>query len=155
MRFSLTLGAIMVWAAPVFADAAQEALDLINKNRAQVGCAALVMVPQLLAAAKGHATAMAEQNFFSHTGKDGSKMGQRIKAQGYRGRKMAENIAAGQRSAGDAVAAWMSSAGHNRNILDCDFTETGLAMVYQADDQPLKGNSYPFQYYWVQTFGQR
>lgn len=155
MRFSLTFVAIVVWAGPVFADVAQEALDLINKNRAQVGCAALVMTPKLLAAAQGHATAMAEQNFFSHTGKDGSKMGQRMKAQGYRGRKLAENIAAGQRSAGDAVAAWMSSAGHKRNILDCDFTETGLAMVYQADDQPLKGYSYPFQYYWVQTFGQR
>ncbi len=155
MRFSLIMAVMILLSRPAFSEVAQDALDMINKSRVQAGCRALVMQPQLRAAAQGHAAAMAAQDFFSHTGKSGSKMGQRIKAQGYQGRKLAENIAAGQQTAGDVVAAWMSSVGHKRNILDCDFTETGLAVVYQADDQPLKGNSYPFNYYWVQTFGQR
>jgi len=51
------------------------------------------------------------------------------------------------------VEVWMQSAGHRQNILNCAYKETGLAVVHQPDDQPIKGNSYPFYYYWVQTFG--
>lgn len=155
MRFSVILVAMILASGPVFADAQGDALALINDARAKAGCAALTMQPQLQAAAKGHATAMAVKNFFSHTGKNGSKMVQRIKAAGYRGRKLAENIAAGQKTPQAAVQAWLDSPGHRRNMLDCDFSETGLAMVYQADDAPLAGNAYAMKYYWVQTFGQR
>jgi len=139
-------------AGPASADLAEDALVLINQQRAAAGCPALRMQPQLLAAAKGHASAMATQNFFSHTSKNGAKFNQRIRAQGYNG-KLAENIAAGYGNASDVVENWMKSSGHRRNIMTCGFTETGLAVVYQADDQPIKGNSGALRYYWVQTFG--
>jgi uncharacterized protein YkwD len=144
---------MMLAATPVWADAQGDALALVNKARA--GCAALVVNPQLQAAAERHATAMAQQNFFSHTGADGSKMQGRIQAQGYNGRKLAENIAAGQPTAQDVVAGWLKSAGHKRNMLDCDFTETGLALVDQPDDKPLAGNAAAYRYYWVQVFARR
>lgn len=151
MRF-LTV-TLLLAAAPVWAEG--DALALVNQARAGVGCGALVINPQLQAAAEIHAAAMAKQNFFSHTGADGSKMQGRITAQGYNGRKLAENIAAGQATAKEVVAGWLKSAGHKRNILDCDFTETGLARVDQPDDQPLAGKAYPYRYYWVQVFGRR
>lgn len=151
MRF---LSVVMLLAAgPVWADAERDALALVNQAR--VGCGALKNDPQLQAAAEGHAKAMAEQDFFGHRGQDGSKMQDRIAAQGYRGRKLAENIAAGQPTAQKVVAVWLKSAGHQRNMLDCDFTDTGLALVVQGDDQPLAGQSYAYHSYWVQVFGRR
>ena len=95
---------------------------------------------------------MAEQNFFGHAGKDGSRFSSRIKGQGYSYRTAAENIAAGQKSASQVVASWLKSSGHRRNILNCRMTETGIALVYQADDRPIRGNPAPLRYYWVQVF---
>lgn len=144
---------LLLAATPVWGDAETDALALVNQARA--GCGALILNPQLQAAAEGHAKAMAQQNFFSHTGADGSKMQDRIAAQGYNGRKLAENIAAGQPTAKEVVAGWLKSPGHRRNMLDCDFTETGLALVDQANDKPLAGKSAAYRYYWVQVFGRR
>lgn len=138
--------------APVGA-AEKEVLDLINQQRATAGCGPLAMQVQLTAAARGHSDAMAVQNFFSHNGKRGSTMPRRVKAQGYAGRFLAENIAAGQSSAGNVVTTWMQSAGHRRNILNCRYTETGIALTYQANDAPIKGSRYGLHYYWVQVFG--
>jgi len=112
----------------------------------------LRMNAKLTAAAKSHARAMAEQNFFGHSGADGSRLSSRIKRQGYRYRAAAENIAAGQTSAGKVVQGWLKSSGHRRNILNCEMKETGIALVYQPDDKPLRGNPAPFRYYWVQVF---
>jgi uncharacterized protein YkwD len=143
----------LLFTAPALLAQEAEALSAINAHRANKGCDPLVLQPQLQAAAEGHANNMATQDFFSHNGKDGSKFSRRIKAEGYGGSRIAENIAAGQKSGSDVVAAWMASAGHKRNILDCRFTHTGLAMAYQSDDQPIKGSSHALKYYWVQTFG--
>lgn len=129
-----------------------QVLELINQKRAQGGCEPLVMQGQLKAAAQGHANAMAVKNFFGHASKNGAKFSSRIKAQGYRGRKYAENIAAGYASAEKVVAIWMNSSGHRVNIMNCSYTETGIALAYQEDDAPLPGSDYPMRYYWVQEF---
>jgi|LauGreSBDMM110SN_4_FD.fasta_scaffold211308_2 uncharacterized protein YkwD len=129
------------------------ALSLINSARAKAGCAVLAVSPKLQSAAAGHAKAMARQNFFSHTGKNGSTAKSRINASGYGWSAIAENIAAGQSSAKEVVSTWLASAGHKKNMLNCTYTQTGLAVIYQADDAPLKGYQYPFKYYWVQVFG--
>lgn len=139
----------------VFANEEAKALTAINAARVKAGCAALEVNPKLQAAAKGHAMAMAEKNFFSHTGKNGSKLSGRAKAQGYRFSQLAENIAIGQSSAVEVVRSWMGSPGHRRNALDCGLKETGIAMVYQADDKPIEGMKHPMKYYWVQVFGTR
>ena len=47
---------------------------------------------------------------------------------------------------------WLASAGHRKNILDCALSETGIAVVYQPDDKPLKGQKYAMKYYWVEVF---
>ena len=149
LLLSLALAASPVAAA----SPAETVLSAVNAARAKAGCQPLRMNAKLTAAAKAHAKAMAEQNFFGHAGKDGSRMSSRIKRQGYSYRTAAENIAAGYRSAGQVVSGWLKSAGHRRNMLDCRMRETGIAVVYQADDRPIRGNSAPLRYYWVQVLG--
>ena len=144
--------ALAVAGSPVAAGPADSVLTAVNAARAKAGCGPLRLNGKLVAAARAHARAMAEQNFFGHAGKDGSRFSSRIKGQGYSYRTAAENIAAGQKSAGQVVASWMKSSGHRRNILDCRMKETGIALVYQADDRPIRGNRAALRYYWVQVF---
>lgn len=144
--------AFAVAGSPVAAGPADSVLTAINAARAKAGCGPLRLNGKLVAAAKAHARAMAEQNFFGHAGKDGSRFSSRIAGQGYSYRTAAENIAAGQKSASQVVNSWLKSSGHRRNILNCRMTETGIALVYQADDRPIRGNPAPLRYYWVQVF---
>lgn len=156
MRALVTALALAMAVTPA-AVVAQEAevLQMVNKERAKKGCAPLKMNSQLTAAAKGHANAMAKQNFFSHKGKGGSTLRSRASGAGYKGRKLGENIAAGWPTPAKAVEQWMNSSGHRKNILTCAFKDTGIAMVYDPNDAPLPGNSYAMKYYWVQVFGSR
>ncbi|MEL6327522.1 MAG: CAP domain-containing protein, partial [Cyanobacteria bacterium J06626_23] len=95
-------------------------------------------------AAQAHAEDMARRGELSHTGGDGSSMGDRIAATGYRYRAAGENVACGSARASATLQQWMGSPGHRQNILNPDFTEIGFG---QADGQ---GNCSP---YWVQVFG--
>jgi uncharacterized protein YkwD len=152
-RLSWASGLLLAVAGgPLAAGPADAVLSAVNAARAEAGCGPLRMNAKLAAAARGHATAMAEQDFFGHSGKDGSRFSTRIKRQGYSYSTAAENIAAGQRTAGQVVASWLKSPGHRRNILNCAMRDTGIALVYQADDRPIRGNPAPLRYYWVQVF---
>lgn len=148
--FALTLAG----GTPAAAGPEDLVLTAVNAARAKAGCGPLEVDPRLAAAATSHARAMADQDFFAHVGKDGSRLSARIARQGYSYRAAAENIAAGQDSAREVVASWLGSAGHRRNILDCGMTDTGIAVVYQPDDKPIPGSSAPLRYYWVQVFAQ-
>lgn len=149
----VALALILAAPAPVAADAPQSVLASINAVRAKAGCGPLKFNKALMAAAQGHARNMAEQNFFSHRDKTGRGITGRVRSQGYRYGMVAENIAAGQESPGEAVQAWLDSPGHRKNILNCKYRETGIAMVYQPDDKPLRGQRMALRYYWVQVFG--
>jgi uncharacterized protein YkwD len=137
----------------------QQVLALINQARHDNGCNVdLVMSDKLTDAAYGHSRDMALNNYFSHTGSDGSTMVTRVQAQGYSFSWLAENIAAGYSTPKDAVDGWMNSSGHRANILNCNLRETGIGYYYQGDDQPnvhLDGGSMggPYGYYWTQDFG--
>jgi uncharacterized protein YkwD len=131
---------------------AKEVLAILNAARTKAGCSPLKINQKLMAAAKTHATNMAQKNFFGHANADGSKFSKRVKRQGYKYRMVAENIAAGQQTARQAALSWLKSAGHRRNILNCKMKDTGIAVAYQADDKPIMGNSKPYYYYWVQVF---
>ncbi|WP_210408295.1 CAP domain-containing protein [Allokutzneria sp. NRRL B-24872] len=126
---------------------AQLVLDLTNGHRAEAGCPALTPNPQLAASAQAHSEDMAAQNYFSHTGKDGSDPGQRMARAGYVGRSWAENIAAGYRDAEKTVRQWMNSEGHRKNILNCDLRELGVGFVSKPGTR--------YTTYWTQNFGTR
>lgn len=98
----------------------------------------------LTAAATEHSNNMANYNFFSHTGLDGSTVGTRVTAQGYTWSHVSENIAGGLSSAQVVVDGWMSSEGHCTNIMNAEVTERGLACHVNSDAN--------YQYYWTQVF---
>lgn len=123
----------------------QEALDLVNAARAvarQCGdhgffpvAAPLAWNTKLYNAALGHSDNMANLNFFSHTGQDGSSAGDRISAQDYNWNSYNENIAAGQATVEIAVQAWIDSPGHCANIMSQSIDEMGLGHVYLSTSQ--------------------
>ena len=55
---------------------------------------------------------------------------------------VAENIASGQSTPGEAIRDWMNSAGHRANILNARYTRIGAA-AYRGPDG---------QVYWCQQF---
>ncbi|MGD1839666.1 MAG: CAP domain-containing protein [Thermonemataceae bacterium] len=111
-------------------------LELINNHRAEgVTCgnqereavAPLVWNDQLAQAALDHSNDMQQNDYFSHTGLDGSSHGQRAKRAGYTGSPVSENIASGQRSEERVVEAWMQSEGHCKAIMREGITEIAIA----------------------------
>ena len=104
-------------------------LAAINSSRAAQGRSALDYSPRLEAVARAHGEDMARKGFFSHTGSDGSEIGQRLSRGGYTFCFGAENIALGQPSLEVVMASWMKSPGHRRNILSRKAKDVGLARV--------------------------
>lgn len=152
LRFcTFVAGALLAF--PLHAGGAEDqALGLVNIARSKAGCAALRIEARLTAAAFGHARDMAEQDFFDHKGSDGSRFSTRIARQGYPFRAGAENIAAGYTDPQKTVAQWLQSKGHAKNMLNCGYDKTGIAMYYQPDDAPIEGNGFALRAYWVQVF---
>lgn len=100
----------------------------------------------LASAALAHSADMAKQRYFNHKAPDGSTVGERALQAGYRWRKVGENIAAGQESAEEAVAGWLTSPGHCANIMNPGFSEMGAAYGFStARELP--------RVYWTQVFG--
>ena len=108
----------MAAAAPADPSAEGQVLALINAQRAAAGCGALVADRALAAVARAHSADMRDRDFFSHTNPDGLDPFERAAAAGLYAR--AENIAYGQPDPAAVMAAWMNSAGHRANILDCE-----------------------------------
>ncbi|MEH6355336.1 MAG: CAP domain-containing protein [Marinobacter sp.] len=99
---------------------------------------------KLADAAQAHSEDMAELDFFSHTGSDGSQIGERVNDRSYRWSAVGENIAAGQNSVGEVVDAWLSSPGHCANIMRAQFSEMGAAKIEAPSSQ--------YSPYWTQVF---
>jgi uncharacterized protein YkwD len=121
----------------------QQVVQLVNAQRARVGCRALVVDARLARAAQAHSADMANRRYFSHTSLDGRTFVQRIRAQGYPGTRLGENIAAGYRTPSAVMTAWMKSPGHRANILNCRFTAIGVGYATGG----------PYGTYWTQDFG--
>jgi uncharacterized protein YkwD len=93
-----------------------ELLRLINQHRQANGQGPLSMDSSLTKAAQDHTDWMQATGTFSHTGKNGSSMGDRIQAVGGQPNPSAENIAESS-TPQSAFNLWRNSAGHNRNML--------------------------------------
>jgi len=129
-------------------DFEEQVVILTNQQRLANGCGPVMMDYRLRAAAEGHSQDMAINDFFSHTGSDGSSAGDRIEAQGYDWSRWGENIAAGYSSPESVVAGWMASSGHRANILNCSFIHIGVGYYYLQNDT---GNV-NYRHYWTQVF---
>ncbi|ESA32232.1 scp-like extracellular [Leptolyngbya sp. Heron Island J] len=128
---------------------AQEVLSLTNEFRAEHGLSPLTMSQELTITAQNYAQLMAEQDFFSHIGTDGSAPWDRAAAQGYTARAVGENIAAGQDTPAEVVREWIRSDSHRQNLLNPDYTELGVG-YFALEDDPGQVN---YGHYWTQLFG--
>lgn len=127
---------------------AARVVALVNQERAAAGCQALQVDSRLASAATAHSLDMAVNDFFSHTGSDGSLPWDRMAAAGYVYSTAGENIAAGYTTPEAVVDGWMKSSGHRANILNCAFTETGVGYVFLADDE----GQVNYHHYWTHVF---
>lgn len=108
-----------------------ELLSLINVERTKAGVAAVTLNSQLSAAAQAHSVDEACNNFLSHSGSNGSTIGQRINAAGYSPSYYVEIIAIGTPQ--DALAQWNDDALHRNAMLDPKATEIGIGYAYSAN----------------------
>jgi uncharacterized protein YkwD len=115
---------------------------LTNAEREKAGCPAVHIDERLRKAARGHSEDMAARNYFSHDSPDGTTPWDRAEAAGYPD-PSGENIARGYRDATSVVEAWMNSAGHRANILNCDSKAIGVGVELNSGKGP----------YWTQMFG--
>jgi len=129
--------------APSGGTFADQVVSLTNAQRASAGCPALTVSGTLTSVALAHSQDMAAHSYFEHNSQDGRTPFDRMTAAGYAFRSAAENIAAGQRTPAEVVDAWMNSAGHRANILNCGLTQIGVGYA--------TGGS--FGTYWTQDFG--
>ncbi|HBX70805.1 MAG TPA: CAP domain-containing protein [Chloroflexi bacterium] len=126
----------------------ERVVELTNQEREANGCSPVTMEPRLQAAAEGHSADMALNDFFSHTGSNGSSPWDRIHAQGYSYSRAGENIAAGYSTPESVVTGWMNSDGHRANILNCSFVHIGVGYYYLQNDP----GSVRYRHYWTQVF---
>lgn len=104
-------------------------ISLINAERIRLGYPALLPNGLLASAAGDHSLDMACQDYFSHTGSDGSSPFDRILWAGYSYQSAGENIFTGSGTYDDpqqAFDSWMNSPGHRDIMLNPDFTEIGV-----------------------------
>lgn len=120
----------------------RELLALVNAERQRAGVRPLTLNSRLTTAAQRHAEDMARTRQFSHTGSNGSSVGDRAAASGYRSSYVGENIGMGYVNAAAVMNGWMNSTGHRQNILNSNYTELGVGLI-QDQGGP----------YWVQVFG--
>lgn len=120
-----------------------EVVAATNVERARFGLPALTVEPRLALAAQAHGEDMVARRFFSHDSPDGRSVADRVLAAGYHYSVVAENIAAGQRTAPEVVDGWMNSPGHRKNILSRDVSQIGIGFA--------TGGEYGTM--WVQVFG--
>jgi uncharacterized protein YkwD len=112
-------------------------LCLINRKRAENGEMPLVSNPELEEAAEGHCTELIADDYFAHVSPSGETPVDRIRDTGYipspsDGYVIGENLAWGtyQLSTPQSiVSAWIASPGHLANILEAQYTETGIGVT--------------------------
>ena len=107
-------------------------VELVNKERATVGCPAVRSDDKLTLAARGHSADMAARNYFQHTTPEGVEFSTRITNAGYRFSSAGENIAKGYATPADVMRGWMNSPGHKANILKCGYKDLGVGVAADA-----------------------
>ena len=108
-------------------------VELTNAERRKAGAPPLAPDDRLGLAARRYAAALAGGACFAHDCGPVPELGARVGATGYAWARLGENLAAGQRTPEEVVAAWLASPGHRANLLDPAVTELGLG---RADGGP-------------------
>ena len=124
------------------------ALCLVNRERAEHGELPLVSNPDLQTAAEQHDSELIRVDYFAHVSPSGETPVDRIRDTGYiasssDGYVLGENLAWGTYSLAtpaSIVAAWIASPGHLANILESQYTETGIAITPAVPESLAAGS---------------
>lgn len=105
----------------------------INKIRQENNLQPLENNERLSQIARNYSRQMARDNFFSHTGSDGSTLSGRVRAGGIFYWVVGENLFRSRNAPHPqpvplAIQGWMNSPGHRENILRPVFAETGIGV---------------------------
>jgi uncharacterized protein YkwD len=121
---------------------ANEVHRLTNIERANLGFSQLGVMSSLTQTAIVRANEIIQ--YFSHTRPDGRDCFTAFQENGIdiTSRLAGENLAAGQRTAAEAVQSWMDSPGHRENILNRDFGHLGVGVTIDNNGR----------LYWAQAF---
>jgi uncharacterized protein YkwD len=104
----------------------REFVSLVNARRRSFGCPELKWDDRIAAVAQKHSRDMVSRNFFSHTNPDGEDPFDRLEEADIGFSAAAENIASGLKTGKEAYEAWLNSASHRRNMLNCRYTRQGV-----------------------------
>lgn len=126
-------------------DNALKTIELVNKQRKQLGVQELINDDDLSAIAKAKAEDMAKNNYFDHKSPTYGAVDQMLNTFKYKWTEYGENIARGYIAPESVVKEWMITPTHRANIEDKNFTHTGSGYATDA-----KGNTY-----WVNLFVQK
>jgi uncharacterized protein YkwD len=108
---------------------ALEVFDLVNAERARADLPPLAWDEVAADVAYDHCVDMRERAFYTHVNPDGVGVCERLRNGGVPVFLCgAENIARGQESAQEVMAAWMASEGHRANILEPRVTHVGIGV---------------------------
>ena len=128
-------------------DFQEKLLQLVNDVRTR-GCDCggeyqapvdkIVWNDTLAQVAEKHSKEMSDNNYFSHTGLNGSSPGDRMKDADYYWSTYGENIANGYTDEEAVIEGWLKSPGHCKNIMNGNFKEMGVGKSGE---------------YWTQVFG--
>ena len=116
----------------------EEILRLINWERAQKGLGAVSTNEQLNAAAQNKGENMFASNYWAHVAPDGTQPWNFITNAGYQYESAGENLGRDFADEESLVAAWMASPTHKANILNGNFSETGIEILDgEIDGEPV------------------
>jgi uncharacterized protein YkwD len=119
-------GSVLGAKAPV---SSQKLLTDTNVERTKNGLQLLQLNDQLSQAAFLKANDMFRQQYWAHTAPDGTSPWHWFSVSGYNYAAAGENLAKDFTTADGAMAAWMSSPEHCKNILTANYTDVGFAVV--------------------------
>ncbi|MHC4338581.1 MAG: CAP domain-containing protein [Planctomycetota bacterium] len=113
---------------------AQQLFDGINQQRVNAGLSPLILDDTATQVAFDHSADMQTRFFFDHVNPDGLTPFDRMAAAGMSYSWAGENIAKGMGTPGIIVAGWMASTGHRNNILNPNYTHTGMGVRLRPGD---------------------
>lgn len=112
-----------------------QVVNLVNKVRVDKQLPALKPNSDLEAAALNRANSLCQQNYFGHIDPQGRRFNIYVKEAGYNYKDTGENLAHGYVIIEHMVKAWVNSPSHYANIINPNYTETGVGSIICTEFQ--------------------
>ena len=110
---------------------------MVNNYRVENGVAELKWAVDMADAARRHSQDMVNRDFFDHTNPDGVDVAGRLDNLGIAWLALGENIARTSENTEEpakaALSLWKESSGHEANMVNATFEESGVGIVIGGD----------------------